>query len=86
MATLKGYKMKTIKQRLLKSLWMNQTKIIRTPGQANSAIQILSTGRLWAKKCGVSASDQNKAIEAASQGQPFNSIVFSFEILLALVW
>ena len=68
--------MQSTKQRLLKSLWMNQTDIIKAPGQRSTALEILSTGRLWATSRGVTAKDQNKAIEAASQGQAFNSIDF----------
>lgn len=71
--------MQTLRQRLLKSLWMNQTNIIKAPGQASNAMKILSTGRLWATTRGVTIKDQNKAIEAASQGQPFNSILFSWD-------
>jgi hypothetical protein len=69
--------MQSLQQRLLKSLWLNQTNIIKAPGQRTSAQEILTTGRLWATTRGVTIKDQNKAILAASQGQPFSSIVFS---------
>jgi len=69
--------MESYKKRCLRSLWLNQTNIIKAPGQRTTALEILTTGRLWATNRGVTVKDQNKAIEAASQGQPFSSIAFN---------
>ena len=68
--------MQSLQRRLLKSLWMNQSDIIKAPGEAASAKQILQNGKLWADAASVPASDQQKAIDAAKAGQAFSKVSF----------
>lgn len=68
--------MKSLQQRLLKTLWKNQTSVIKSPGRAVNVIEIIKAGKVWAEQVSITPGDQDKAINAANEGRPFDSIIF----------
>ena len=68
--------MQSIQRGLLKSLWMNQKSLIKSPGRAVNTLKIIKAGKVWAERRNVTTSDQNKAISGANAGEEFNNIAF----------
>ena len=75
----KGFiNMSTAKENLLYSIWFNQTvlPIEKNERKKQHIKNNIETGLKWADDLNISFNDQNKALNAAANNQPFKGLIF----------